>query len=106
MTRTDFLTFAPRNNLYNTNAEFDWGDFRSLREEVRQASQKFLFFFQFRYPGTYVLRLGSNRHKKMVCIEDSSLCICNDPLSKAFLVPYEYLEMQEMLKIIVSIFSF
>ncbi|KAK2530390.1 hypothetical protein Q9966_009150 [Columba livia] len=53
------------NNLYNTNAEFDWGDFRSLREEVNQASQKLLFFFQFRYAGTYVLRLGSNPHKKM-----------------------------------------
>ncbi|KAK2532777.1 hypothetical protein Q9233_005131 [Columba guinea] len=56
------------NNLYNTNAEFDWGDFRSLREEVNQASQKLLFFFQFRYAGTYVLRLGSNPHKKMVGI--------------------------------------
>nr|XP_038023421.1 uncharacterized protein LOC119713695 [Anas platyrhynchos] len=55
------------NNLYNTNAEFDWGDFRRLAEEVREASQKILFFlFQFQHPGTYVLQLSSNQHKKMV----------------------------------------
>ncbi|XP_052642520.1 uncharacterized protein LOC128141605 [Harpia harpyja] len=54
------------NNLYNTNAEFDWGDLRSLREQVREASQKFFFFlFQFQHPGTYVLQLSSNRHKRM-----------------------------------------
>ncbi|KAJ7425316.1 hypothetical protein WISP_24023 [Willisornis vidua] len=54
------------NNLYNTNAQFDWGDFRGLREEVREASQKFLLFlFQFQAPGTFVLRLSSNRHKRM-----------------------------------------
>ncbi|KAJ7418431.1 hypothetical protein BTVI_29285 [Pitangus sulphuratus] len=53
-------------NLYNTNAEFDWGDFRSLGEEVREASQEFLLFlFQFQEPGTFVLRLSSNRHKRM-----------------------------------------
>lgn len=107
VTRTDFSTFAPRNNLYNTNAEFDWGDLRSLREEVREASQKFLFFlFRFQSPGTYVLRLSSNRHKKMVCIKESCLCIYNVPLSKAFHVPYGCLETQEILKIIVSTFSF
>ena len=106
VTRTDFCTFAPRNNLYNTNAEFDWGDLRSLREEVREASQKFLFLFQFQYPGTYVLQLSSNHHKKMVCIKESCLCIYNVPLSKAFHVPYECLETQEILNVIVSIFSF
>lgn len=107
VTRTNFCTFASRNNLYNTNAEFDWGDLRSLREEVREASQKFFFFlFQFQYPGTYVLQLSSNRHKRMVCIKEFCLCIYNVPLSKAFLVPYECLETQEILKIIVSIFSF
>ncbi|XP_030820643.1 NF-kappa-B inhibitor zeta-like [Camarhynchus parvulus] len=57
------------NNLYNTNAEFDWGDFRSLREEIREIprnSQKFLLFlFQFQAPGTYVLQLSSNKHKRM-----------------------------------------
>ncbi|TRZ10363.1 hypothetical protein HGM15179_016757 [Zosterops borbonicus] len=57
------------NNLYNTNAEFDWGDFRSLREEIRENSrnsQKFLLFlFHFQAPGTYVLHLSSNKHKRM-----------------------------------------
>ncbi|XP_062464681.1 uncharacterized protein LOC134158598 isoform X3 [Pezoporus occidentalis] len=53
------------NNLYNTNAEFDWGDLRSLREEVREAQQFLFFLFQFQHPGTYVLQLSSNRHKKM-----------------------------------------
>ncbi|XP_042688128.1 uncharacterized protein LOC122167537 isoform X2 [Centrocercus urophasianus] len=54
------------NNLYNTNTEFDWADFRRLAEEIRAASQTFLFFlFQFQHPGTYVLQLSSNLHKKM-----------------------------------------
>ncbi|XP_021231917.1 uncharacterized protein LOC110387733 isoform X3 [Numida meleagris] len=54
------------NNLYNTNAEFDWGDFRRLAEEIREVSQTFLLFlFQFQHPGTYVLQLSSNQHKKM-----------------------------------------
>lgn len=85
VTRTDFCTSAPRNNLYNTNAKFDWGDFRRLAEEIRDVSQTFLFFlFQFQHPGTYVLQLSSNQHKKMVCIEEHCLCIYNIPLSKAF----------------------
>lgn len=85
-TRTDFFTSALRNNLYNTNAEFDWGDLRSLREEVREAQQFLLFLFQFQRPGTYVLRLSSNRHKKMVCIKESWLCIYNVPPSKEFYI--------------------
>lgn len=100
MTRTDFCTFSPRNNLYNTNAEFDWGDFRRLAEEVREASQKILFFlFQFQHPGTYVLQLSSNQHKKMVCIKESSICIYNVPLGKAFHDPFDGLESKEILKI-------
>ncbi|XP_010217747.1 PREDICTED: uncharacterized protein LOC104572292 [Tinamus guttatus] len=45
------------NNLYNTNADFDWGDFRSLAEEVREASSSFLLFlFQFRHPAFFLKR--------------------------------------------------
>ncbi|XP_032937400.1 uncharacterized protein LOC117008009 [Catharus ustulatus] len=57
------------NNLYNTNADFDWGDFRILREELREiprnSQEIFLFLFHFHTPGTYVLQLSSNRHKRM-----------------------------------------
>ncbi|KAH0623315.1 hypothetical protein JD844_031523 [Phrynosoma platyrhinos] len=58
------------NNLYNTNLEFDWGGFRSLAEEATltsDTSDVLLFFYQFHDPGTYVLRLSSNQHKRMVC---------------------------------------
>nr|XP_034995790.1 uncharacterized protein LOC118097186 isoform X5 [Zootoca vivipara] len=56
------------NSLYNTNHEFDWGGFRSLAEEAKLASGSdnfLLFFYQFHDPGTYVLRLSSNQHKRM-----------------------------------------
>ncbi|XP_039352856.1 uncharacterized protein LOC120375904 [Mauremys reevesii] len=54
------------NNLYNTNNEFDWGGFRSLAEEIKLASTNILLFlYQFEHPGTYVLGLSSNQHKKM-----------------------------------------
>ncbi|XP_013912366.1 PREDICTED: uncharacterized protein LOC106541438 [Thamnophis sirtalis] len=56
------------NNLYNTNQDFDWGSFRKLAEEMQLASSSTSFSFflhQFNSPGTYVLRLSSNQHKKM-----------------------------------------
>ncbi|XP_058050647.1 uncharacterized protein LOC131203934 [Ahaetulla prasina] len=56
------------NNLYNTNQDFDWGAFRKLAEEMRLASTStsfFFFLFQLYDPGTYILRLSSNQHKKM-----------------------------------------
>ncbi|XP_077775594.1 uncharacterized protein LOC114585855 [Podarcis muralis] len=56
------------NSLYNTNHEFDWGGFRSLAEEAKLASGSdnfLLFLYQFHDPGTYVLRLSSNQHKRM-----------------------------------------
>nr|XP_025961613.1 uncharacterized protein LOC112986513 [Dromaius novaehollandiae] len=94
------------NNLCNTNAEFDWGDFRSLAEEIRKASSNFLLFlFQFQHPGTYVLRLSSNQHKKMVCIKESCVYNYDVPLSGAFHVLYNGLESKEMLQVIVTIFS-
>ncbi|TFJ99178.1 NF-kappa-B inhibitor zeta [Platysternon megacephalum] len=59
------------NNLYNTNNEFDWGGFRSLAEEIKLASTNILLFlFQFKHPGTYVLGLSSNQHKKMLLCQD------------------------------------
>uniref|UniRef100_H3BHV3 Uncharacterized protein n=1 Tax=Latimeria chalumnae TaxID=7897 RepID=H3BHV3_LATCH len=54
-------------NLYNTNNLFDWGGFRALAEELSLTSSIPCFlFFQFSQPGVYVLRLSSNRHKRMV----------------------------------------
>ncbi|XP_070621681.1 uncharacterized protein [Erythrolamprus reginae] len=56
------------NNLYNTNQDFDWGAFRKFAEEMRLSSSStsfFFFLYQFYDPGTYVLRLSSNQHKKM-----------------------------------------
>nr|XP_014345397.1 PREDICTED: uncharacterized protein LOC102352720 [Latimeria chalumnae] len=53
-------------NLYNTNNLFDWGGFRALAEELSLTSSIPCFlFFQFSQPGVYVLRLSSNRHKRM-----------------------------------------
>ncbi|XP_075765756.1 uncharacterized protein LOC142820515 isoform X2 [Pelodiscus sinensis] len=57
------------NNLYNTNNEFDWGGFRSLAEEIKLANF-LLFLYQFQHPGTYVLGLSSNQHKKMHLCQD------------------------------------
>ncbi|ETE68440.1 Sushi, von Willebrand factor type A, EGF and pentraxin domain-containing protein 1, partial [Ophiophagus hannah] len=57
------------NNLYNTNQDFDWGAFRKLTEEMQLApsyTSFFFFLYQFYDPGTYVFRLSSNQHKKMV----------------------------------------
>ncbi|XP_051788148.1 uncharacterized protein LOC127529201 [Erpetoichthys calabaricus] len=54
------------NNLYNTKSKFDWGDFRSLAEEMNlMNSDLTLFLHSFQQPGVYVLKLSSNQHKKM-----------------------------------------
>ncbi|KAG7471356.1 hypothetical protein MATL_G00123760 [Megalops atlanticus] len=53
-------------NLYNTNAGFDWGPFRRLAEAMTQArTPPVLFPVVFSEPGVYVLRLSSNQHKRM-----------------------------------------
>ncbi|KAI5620779.1 hypothetical protein C0J50_19651 [Silurus asotus] len=53
-------------NLFNTNAAFDWGVFRKLKQELAMArSTNFLFSVSFSEPGVYVLKLSSNQHKHM-----------------------------------------
>ncbi|XP_058270321.1 uncharacterized protein si:dkey-103g5.4 isoform X4 [Hemibagrus wyckioides] len=51
-------------NLFNTNAAFDWGVFRVLEQELVMArSANSLFSVSFTEPGVYVLKLSSNQHK-------------------------------------------
>ncbi|KAF7699916.1 hypothetical protein HF521_002874 [Silurus meridionalis] len=53
-------------NLFNTNAAFDWGVFRILKQELAMArSTNFFFSVSFSEPGVYVLKLSSNQHKHM-----------------------------------------
>ncbi|XP_064159366.1 uncharacterized protein LOC135236767 [Anguilla rostrata] len=53
-------------NLYNTNAGYDWGSFRHLAEEMTQArTPPALFPVIFTEPGVYTLRLSSNQYKHM-----------------------------------------
>ena len=56
-----------RNNLFNTNAAFDYGGFRMLVESmVQSTTSSTLFFYKFTEPGVYVFYLSSNSNKKMV----------------------------------------
>ena len=56
-----------RENLYNTNSEFDWGPFRQLEEELTLSwTPPTLFSLVLSQPGVYVFRLSSQRHKHMV----------------------------------------
>ncbi|KAJ8368257.1 hypothetical protein SKAU_G00082850 [Synaphobranchus kaupii] len=53
-------------NLYNTNAGYDWGSFRHLAEEMAQARKPPVQFpVIFTEPGVYTLRLSSNHYKHM-----------------------------------------
>ncbi|MBN3319584.1 LAYN protein, partial [Atractosteus spatula] len=53
-------------NLYNTNADFDWGAFRALAEDMTLSpAPPGLFSLVLPEPGVYVLRLSSNQHKRM-----------------------------------------
>ncbi|KAG9348574.1 hypothetical protein JZ751_002310, partial [Albula glossodonta] len=53
-------------NLYNTNAGFDWGSFRHLADEMTQTkTPPSLFPVIFTEPGVYTLRLSSNQFKCM-----------------------------------------
>ena len=56
-----------RDNLYNTNDEFDYGGFRELIEAQSQvATSTTLFAYQFKDAGTYVFYLSTNIDMKMV----------------------------------------
>ncbi|XP_040929476.2 uncharacterized protein si:dkey-103g5.4 isoform X2 [Betta splendens] len=53
-------------NLYNTNADFDWGAFRQLEEELTLSwTPPSLFSFPLTQPGVYVFTLSSNQHKHL-----------------------------------------
>lgn len=67
MTQTESCLFVYRDNLFNTNAAFDWGVFRVLEQELALArSADSLFSVSFSEPGVYVLKLSRNQHKQMV----------------------------------------
>uniref|UniRef100_W5MFS5 Si:dkey-103g5.4 n=1 Tax=Lepisosteus oculatus TaxID=7918 RepID=W5MFS5_LEPOC len=58
-------------NLYNTNADFDWGAFRALGEDMTLSpAPPGLFSLVLPEPGVYVLRLSSNRHKRMILFRE------------------------------------
>ncbi|XP_030633960.1 uncharacterized protein si:dkey-103g5.4 [Chanos chanos] len=53
-------------NLYNTNADFDWGPFRALAQELTLAkSAPSLFSIGFNEPGVYTFKLSSQQFKRM-----------------------------------------
>ena len=59
--------FGCRNNLFNTNDQFDYGGFRTLVEAMTQTtSTATLFSYQFKDPGIYVFSLSTDANKKMV----------------------------------------
>lgn len=56
-----------RNNLYNTNDNFDYGGFRALMEAQSQvATSTTLFAYKFTDPGVYAFYLSTDINKKMV----------------------------------------
>ena len=56
-----------RNNLYNTNDQFDYGGFRALMEAQSQvATSTTLFAYKFTDPGVYAFYLSTDINKKMV----------------------------------------
>lgn len=56
-----------RDNLYNTNEEFDYGGFRELIEAQSQTSTSTtLFAYRFADPGVYVFYLSSDVNKRIV----------------------------------------
>lgn len=59
--------YIDRNNLFNTNDQFDYGGFRTLVEAMTQTtSTATLFSYQFKDPGIYVFSLSTDANKKMV----------------------------------------
>ena len=60
-------TCSRRDNLYNTNEQFDYGGFRELIEAQSQTSTSTtLFAYRFRDPGVYVFYLSSDVNKRIV----------------------------------------
>ena len=62
-----------RDNLYNTNEQFDYGGFRELIEAQSQTSTSTtLFAYRFRDPGVYVFYLSSDVNKRIVRTESDA----------------------------------
>lgn len=56
-----------RENLYNTNRDFDWGSLRLLAEDLTLArTPPTLFFLVFTQPGVYAFKLSDHQYKHMV----------------------------------------
>ena len=55
-----------RNSLYNTNPNFDYGQFELSAEMQRLTGQNSLFPFQFNEEGIYTFALSSNSNRKFV----------------------------------------
>ena len=63
------LVFFFRNNLFNTNSQFDYGGFRALAEAQAQVgTSTTLFAYQFNDAGTYVFYSSANQYKKIVSL--------------------------------------
>ncbi|CDJ29124.1 Cast multi-domain protein, related [Eimeria mitis] len=65
-----------RNNLLNTNQQFDYGAFRELDTDMKGGEQRILFMFTFKEPGLYVFGLNSDQNKILVLrvMESKRLC--------------------------------
>ncbi|CDI80610.1 hypothetical protein, conserved [Eimeria acervulina] len=65
-----------RNNLLNTNQQFDYGAFRELDTDMKAGEQRILFMFTFKDPGLYVFGLNADQNKILVLrvMEPKRLC--------------------------------
>lgn len=64
----DYFPEYDEGNLYNTNADFDYGAFKDLAEKHRlMKTNSTLFSFKFTVPGVYAFRMSSDSDAKMVC---------------------------------------
>ncbi|XP_064629300.1 uncharacterized protein LOC135488587 [Lineus longissimus] len=71
-----------RFNLYNSNYNFDAGDFERLNEVLPQTDTDMtVFTYQFKEPGTYVFYLSSDSHKKLYVsvMEGNTSCPMTGP---------------------------
>lgn len=63
----DRYSICLRDNLYNTNSDFDWGAFRKLEEQLSLSWTPPRFFsVVLTQPGVYVFKLSSHPHRHMV----------------------------------------
>lgn len=61
------IVSCDRDNLFNTNEDFDYGGFRELQEaQTQQSTTATLFAYQFRDPGVYAFYLSTDVDKTMV----------------------------------------